>query len=151
MITQKSVFIWLVVLLLVLALTGCAISMEGAPVATVETERAVEMPSEAGLPSELTHETVHDLYVEDEIVVVDVRERWEYDEGHIPGAQLIPLGELPNRFDEIPENERVVLVCERGIRSGRAQDLLLDEGVNHVHNMLGGMSAWRQAGYDIKR
>jgi rhodanese-related sulfurtransferase len=137
-------------LLVILTAVGC-----GAPGAVSTSERAgVEEAAEvaeSALPVDLTHETVQTLQVEEEIVVVDVRQPEEYAAGHIPGAELIPLNELPDRLDEIPQDERVVLVCRSGNRSNQAQRLLNDAGFDNVHNMLGGMNAWQQAGYEVRR
>jgi rhodanese-related sulfurtransferase len=78
----------------------------------------------------------------------DVREEYEFDEFNI-GATLIPLGELPDRLDEIAhlKNEEIVIHCRSGARSGRAKDYLTAEGYTNVRNVLGGMMAWQAAGY----
>jgi rhodanese-related sulfurtransferase len=78
----------------------------------------------------------------------DVREEYEFDEFNI-GATLIPLGELPNRLDEIEalKNEEILIHCRSGARSGRAKDYLTAEGYTNVRNVLGGMVAWQAAGY----
>ncbi|WP_395618533.1 rhodanese-like domain-containing protein [Aquirufa sp.] len=78
----------------------------------------------------------------------DVREEYEFDEFNI-GATLIPLGELPDRLDEIShlKNEEILIHCRSGARSGRAKDYLTAEGYTNVRNVLGGMMAWQAAGY----
>jgi rhodanese-related sulfurtransferase len=78
----------------------------------------------------------------------DVREEYEFDEFNI-GATLIPLGELPDRLDEIThlKNEEILIHCRSGARSGRAKDYLTAEGYTNVRNVLGGMMAWQAAGY----
>jgi len=78
----------------------------------------------------------------------DVREEYEFDEFNI-GATLIPLGELPDRLDEIShlKNEEILIHCRSGARSGRAKDYLIAEGYTNVRNVLGGMMAWQAAGY----
>jgi rhodanese-related sulfurtransferase len=78
----------------------------------------------------------------------DVREEYEFDEFNI-GAILIPLGELPDRLDEIShlKNEEILIHCRSGARSGRAKDYLTAEGYTNVRNVLGGMMAWQAAGY----
>jgi len=78
----------------------------------------------------------------------DVREEYEFDEFNI-GAILIPLGELPDRLDEIShlKNEEILIHCRSGARSGRAKDYLTAEGYSNVRNVLGGMVAWQAAGY----
>jgi rhodanese-related sulfurtransferase len=80
--------------------------------------------------------------------VVDVREEHEFEEFNI-GAQLIPLGELADRLDEIEDLKDVELIvhCRSGARSGRAKEYLESEGFSKVRNLIGGMLAWQAAGY----
>lgn len=77
--------------------------------------------------------------------IVDVREEYEFDEFNI-GAQLIPLGELPDRVSEIEhlKDEELIVHCRSGARSGRAKDYLTSLGFTKVRNLIGGMIAWQQ-------
>jgi len=75
-------------------------------------------------------------------VVVDVREPYEWDAGHIDGAHLIPLGELPNRLNEIPRDADVVFYCQTGGRSARALDLARDAGLTRAKHLRGGYTGW---------
>nr|WP_293840024.1 rhodanese-like domain-containing protein [uncultured Arsenicibacter sp.] len=74
----------------------------------------------------------------------DVREPNEYTEDNL-GATLIPLGELPYRIDELDglQDEEVIVHCRSGARSGRAQQLLEENGFNNVRNVTGGILAYR--------
>ncbi|MBO9130225.1 rhodanese-like domain-containing protein [Bacillus sp. 165] len=74
--------------------------------------------------------------------IIDVRELEEVQEGKIPGAKHIPLGELENRTNELDSTKEYVIVCHAGGRSQRASEYLASHGYR-VHNMLGGMSAWK--------
>jgi rhodanese-related sulfurtransferase len=78
--------------------------------------------------------------------IVDVREEYEFDEFNI-GAQLIPLGELSDRLDEIEDLKELELIvhCRSGARSGRAKEYLESEGFSKVRNLIGGMLAWQAA------
>jgi len=80
--------------------------------------------------------------------LIDVREEYEFDEFNI-GATLIPLGELPNRLEEIEawKDQEILIHCRSGARSGRAKEYLTSEGFTNVRNVLGGMLAWQAAGY----
>ncbi|RXK52553.1 rhodanese-like domain-containing protein [Aquirufa rosea] len=82
------------------------------------------------------------------LYVIDVREEHEFDEFNI-GAQLIPLGELPERLDEIKADKdaEIIVHCRSGARSGRAKEYLTSEGYSNVRNLIGGMLAWQAAGY----
>lgn len=75
------------------------------------------------------------------LYIVDVRTIGEFRSGHIPGAKLIPLGELANRLSEIPKNQPVVTVCRSGSRSLSAARQLKKAGYD-VYNMTGGMMRW---------
>ncbi|WP_067430409.1 rhodanese-like domain-containing protein [Nocardioides jensenii] len=72
--------------------------------------------------------------------VLDVREQVEWDHGHIEGAQHIPLSELGNRLDEVP-NEQTLVVCKVGGRSAQATAWLASQG-RDVVNLDGGMLDW---------
>jgi rhodanese-related sulfurtransferase len=81
-------------------------------------------------------------------VVVDVREPEEYVEGHVPGARLIPLGEVVERVDEFPTDTTVYVICQMGSRSAKATGFLLGQGVDAV-NVAGGTGAWIAAGEPV--
>ena len=78
--------------------------------------------------------------------IIDVREEHEFDEFNI-GATLIPLGELPDRLDEIEKfkDEELIIHCRSGARSGRAKDFLEMQGFTKVRNLLGGMLEWENS------
>lgn len=80
-------------------------------------------------------------------VLLDVREQEEWDAGHAPGALHIPLGELPARIDELPE-EDLLVVCRSGGRSLRATAWLNRSGYD-ARNLDGGMKAWAAAGLPV--
>jgi len=79
--------------------------------------------------------------------ILDVREPDEWDEYHIPGATLIPLGELSARASELPSGRDIIVVCRSGNRSAEGRDILLAAGFTRVTSMAGGMVDWRAAGY----
>lgn len=76
--------------------------------------------------------------------ILDVREDYEWAEGHIAEAQHIPLGEVPERYDEIPLDEDVYIICRSGGRSLRAAAYLTQYGFDAI-NIIGGMGAWQDA------
>jgi hydroxyacylglutathione hydrolase len=82
-------------------------------------------------------------------LIVDVREAWEFRGGHIPGAQLIPLGELSRRVSELDAAQPVAVICQSGSRSQSAAALLAQKGFKKVYNVLGGMSAWEMQGLEV--
>jgi sulfur-carrier protein adenylyltransferase/sulfurtransferase len=77
-------------------------------------------------------------------ILIDVREPDEYAQASIPGSKLIPLGELPNRVDEIPREGEVLVHCKLGGRSARAVAFLQEQGISGATNVEGGIEAWLQ-------
>ena len=76
---------------------------------------------------------------------VDVREEHEYEEFNL-GAELIPLGTIPDHLDDFgPKDGAIVLHCRSGARSGNAQKFLEAQGFTDVTNVTGGVVAWRAA------
>ncbi len=74
--------------------------------------------------------------------LLDVRQPKEYEAGHIPGAVLIPLPELPDRLTEISKDLPVITYCRSGQRSYSAASLLKGAGFHEVYSMQGGINAW---------
>ncbi len=82
--------------------------------------------------------------------LLDVRQPEEFRSGHIPGAKLIPLGELSSRMNELPQNQEIVVICRSGNRSQSATRQLTSAGYNAT-NLSGGMLAWSGAGLPISK
>jgi rhodanese-related sulfurtransferase len=76
------------------------------------------------------------------IRLIDVREPHELEISHIEGADLIPLGQLAARMNELDSAEETVLFCKSGTRSARALELLASAGFRRVKNLKGGINAW---------
>ncbi|MBI5928007.1 MAG: rhodanese-like domain-containing protein [Chloroflexi bacterium] len=87
---------------------------------------------------------------DDGAFILDVREPDEWADFHIPGATLIPLGELASRVDELPKDQNIVVVCRSGNRSQQGRDILRDAGFDKITSMTGGLTEWRSAGYPIE-
>lgn len=78
---------------------------------------------------------ISEILKKEDAVVVDVRNTWEYDEGHVKNAVNIPLTEIPARIDEFKKlNGPVILYCRSGNRSGAAVHLLKQAGITNVYN-----------------
>lgn len=84
-------------------------------------------------------------------VILDVREDWEYAEGHVPGAVLIPLGQLASRVDELPNDVAIYVICRSGNRSLQASTILQEAGKQDIRNVQGGTLAWQAAGLPIEQ
>ncbi|MDD5461857.1 MAG: rhodanese-like domain-containing protein [Methylococcales bacterium] len=92
------------------------------------------------------------MYTEKKAVIVDVREDSEWNEGHIPGAIHIPLGQLNERLPELKlyKDSTVITQCKSGGRSAKALDILKSAGFSKVYSMEGGIMAWDEAGLKTK-
>jgi hydroxyacylglutathione hydrolase len=85
------------------------------------------------------------------VTVLDVRGRGEWDAGHLPGAQNIPLGYLADHLVEVRADETVVLQCQSGARSAIASSVLRAHGRTNVVNLAGGYAEWHAGGNPVER
>jgi rhodanese-related sulfurtransferase len=82
-------------------------------------------------------------------LLVDVRERYEFEAVRAPGVVLIPLSEFGMRFAELPRDRPLLMICAAGSRSQRAGEFLAARGYPDVANVAGGIIAWQAAGLSI--
>lgn len=75
-------------------------------------------------------------------ILIDVREPHEFQICSIPGAKLIPLGQVPQRMNELNSADEIVVHCRQGMRSAQAVSLLMKAGFRKIHNLKGGIIAW---------
>lgn len=76
-----------------------------------------------------------------EATFLDVREPYEFDAGHVEGSLHIPIGQVGERWREVPSDGRVVVVCQIGQRSALVADFLRQRGLD-AHNLEGGLESW---------
>ncbi|MBS2965332.1 rhodanese-like domain-containing protein [Actinocrinis puniceicyclus] len=90
---------------------------------------------------------VHELAAaqRDGAFVLDVRESFEYADGHVPGAVLVPLGSVRGRISELPRDRRIYVICASGNRSYTAAGWLTAAGLDAC-SVRGGTGAWIRAG-----
>jgi len=98
---------------------------------------------------ELTPQRVAEMLSGGEAQVVDVREPYEYEAGHIAGVKHIPLEHLAGAAGEIDKEKRVVFHCRIGRRSALATEAFAASGYD-AHNMAGGIEAWAEAGLPLE-
>lgn len=82
--------------------------------------------------------------------MLDVREQSEWDQFHIAGATLIPLGSLPDQLDKLPKDKTIVVYCRTGHRSASGRDVLLKAGFTNVTSMAGGITDWQAKGFPVE-
>jgi adenylyltransferase/sulfurtransferase len=95
-----------------------------------------------GIPEMTPRELAERLQHGEPIHLLDVREEVEEQVSRLPGARLIPLGQIPTRLDEIERDGEWVLYCRSGVRSARAAEILLNAGYPRVKSLRGGINAW---------
>lgn len=81
------------------------------------------------------------------IYLIDVREPEEHAQAAIAGSVLIPLATLPDHWQELPRDREIIVHCKAGGRSARAAQFLIDQGLDNVTNVAGGMDAWLAASF----
>lgn len=82
------------------------------------------------------------------IALFDVREQWEFDAGHVPGAQWIPMALVPLRVDDFASRQPAYVICRTGNRSGQVCMYLAQRGIRAI-NVDGGTEAWQRLGLPV--
>jgi adenylyltransferase/sulfurtransferase len=80
----------------------------------------------------------------EELQLIDVRERFEWDVARLPGARLVPFGTLPEALETLDRDRAVVVYCKGGTRGRVAASYLADSGFQRVANLAGGIARWSQ-------
>ena len=93
---------------------------------------------------DLTPKEFKDYLLDDEVILIDVREQWEFDICQIKGAILIPMGEIAISYENLDKDSKIALYCHSGVRSMHVADFLLSKGFDSVANLQGGIDAWAQ-------
>jgi len=86
-----------------------------------------------------------------DMLLVDLRDRRELEDGVIPRAKVLHLGELLKRSSELPADRELVLFCGSGYRGGIAASLLRNSGIKNVGIMLGGFLAWKRNDFPVEK
>ncbi|MBU3114573.1 rhodanese-like domain-containing protein [Clostridium lacusfryxellense] len=81
---------------------------------------------------------------EKELIILDVRSKEEYDNGHIPGAKLLPVQVLSMRIDELGVyiDKPILVYCASGVRSPRAVETLIENEFTNIYHLSRGISSW---------
>jgi rhodanese-related sulfurtransferase len=82
---------------------------------------------------------------------IDVRTPEEYKAGHAAHARNIPLDTLPQNLDKLERNEPVYLICQTGVRSMKAAQMLNEAGFPQTVSIVGGTTAWQEAGFPMTK
>lgn len=94
------------------------------------------------LRNSMPDEIRHRLDQGESLFLLDVREPWETEICAIPGSVNIPMGDIPDRVEEIPSDSTVVCICHHGARSLQVARFLDAKGIARVENLSGGVESW---------
>ncbi len=75
-------------------------------------------------------------------LLLDVREPWEFDTCHIDGSTNLPMGQIPQSIEDLPDNGDIVVICHHGVRSQQVIRFLEDKLTARLINLDGGVDAW---------
>lgn len=128
----------------ILLLSACGGSESSASVLEVEEYSALELGDDVDV------ETVASVMDREDVFLLDVREPWEYEEAHIPGVTLIPVGDVPANLDQIPTDKQVIVTCRTGNRSSQVAQYLRSNGFDNISNMTGGIVDWQAEGFPVE-
>ncbi len=78
----------------------------------------------------------------DSLVLIDVRENWEYETCHIDGSTLMPMSQVMSQIGNLDKDAETVFICHHGSRSHQVAQFLESQGFNHVYNLEGGIDEW---------
>lgn len=84
-------------------------------------------------------------------VFIDVREYFEWEEGVIPNALKISLGNIPKSIEKLDKSKNYILVCRSGVRSTKAYKIMQQAGFKNLTNLNGGMLSWYREGYSVNK
>ena len=84
-------------------------------------------------------------------VLLDVRERWEFELASIEGSELVPISELEHRFSQLDPAAETVVICHHGLRSAYVTQALQRAGFSNVSNLEGGLDAYAEVDGSVPR
>ena len=91
----------------------------------------------------MTVEMLAELMTNDSgLRLIDVREHWEFELGHLAGSEHVPLGAIPQFIETAAPEDSYVFICHHGMRSARATGYARAQGFDNVFNLTGGVAAW---------
>ncbi|MDT8424711.1 MAG: rhodanese-like domain-containing protein [Methyloprofundus sp.] len=97
----------------------------------------------------MTVQQISPIYLQQQLLenpeaffLLDVREPFEYQIASLQNSVLIPMNQIPERFQELDKNQPIVVICHHGIRSEQVAYYLVQQGFEKIFNLTGGIHAW---------
>jgi rhodanese-related sulfurtransferase len=144
MLQRKVILVELLLIIVLLSLAACGGGATSALVAVADETAPLDLAEEVDV------HTVASVKDRDDVFLLDVREPWEYEEAHIPGVTLLPMGDVAANLDQIPTEKQVIVTCRSSNRSGQVAQYLRENGFDNISNMSGGILEWQTAGYPVE-
>jgi len=141
---QKKYVLPIILLLITpIILIGCTINQPETSNQEQENVQSTASPDETHtandftIPVIVTGEEAREIFETNEnVILLDVRNQDEFDELHIEGSILIPVGQLESRLHELPDKEAIIIVyCRAGRRSAEASEILISNGYKNIYDM----------------
>ncbi|WNC69275.1 rhodanese-like domain-containing protein [Thalassotalea nanhaiensis] len=112
------------------------------------TEQPIQISSEIDQQQLLKMQTANE-----DFLLLDVRSREEFDEGHIPGSVNISHQELADKLDQVSQfkDKNIVVYCRSGRRAGIAIDILKENNFQHTSHLVGDMQGWKKSNLEITK
>lgn len=110
---------------------------------------ARSMSQDPTVETELSPRRAAEMLASGEARMIDIRQPFEWEEGRVPGAELVPLEQLPERAATIDDDRPVIFICRSGNRSAMATEAFVASG-RPAYNLTGGILAWVESGLEIE-
>jgi rhodanese-related sulfurtransferase len=128
-----------------IALAACLVCLSAVSLQPVRANEALPPSSQQAVPTIEVRDLQALIKNKSFIFLLDVRQPEEFAQGHIEGAVLMPLGTLPDSYQQIPKGVKLVVYCRSGHRSAQAVSFLRDHGYDKAVSLAGGYTAWSAA------
>jgi rhodanese-related sulfurtransferase len=147
---QLGFVVFAVLVIVFLILIGQKRPAAQTPASTADVIAGQVQPAGTDVPNVISVEDAYDLYMSGSAYFLDVRERSEWDQIHIPGTVLLPLNQVAALVDKFPKDKPIIVVSGSDNRSQQGRDILKHSGFTNVTSMAGGIVFWQSKGYPIE-
>ena len=111
---------------------------------------SVKAQTYTSIPVSDAYDMINNNTLYPDLLILDVRNQWDYDDGHICNATLIPVDVLESSIGDISsyKDTEILVYCRTGVRSATASQILVDNNFTKVYNMQEGFTDWVSSGYE---
>jgi phage shock protein E len=146
----RNKFYMALAIIIILLFSGSIISAGCKAEETAVEEAVTTEEKEVSEINDISPEEVYEIIKNNQdYIILDVRTKEEFNEGHLEDAILIPVSELESRLDELPKDKPIITYCKSGVRSRNAANMLVENGFTQIYDM-GGILDWQEEGYPVE-